>query len=246
MPTDIFFEIHENLPKKGYGRNKYTRRAFRMLPRSDKPRILDIGCGSGAPTIELARLSQGEIIGIDIHQPSLDRLTQKIEAAGLGHRVKTVNRSMFEIDFPEESFDIIWAEGSIFIISLERGLVEWRRFLKPGGFMAVHEAVWLRTDPPQEIHDYWKSMYPGIKTTDENLRLISGCGYDIIGHFQLPEDAWWNEYYGPLEDRIKELRKKYSDDPAAIKQLDREQLEIDMFKKYQRWYGSAFFLMQKR
>ena len=39
---------------------KYTRKAFRMLSQMDKPRILDIGCGSGAPTLELARLSQGE------------------------------------------------------------------------------------------------------------------------------------------------------------------------------------------
>ena len=45
---------------------RYTKKAFRMLPKLDRPRILDIGCGSGAPTIELARLSDGEIIGIDI------------------------------------------------------------------------------------------------------------------------------------------------------------------------------------
>ena len=38
---------------------KYTRKAFRMLSQMDKPRILDIGCGSGAPTLELSRLSQG-------------------------------------------------------------------------------------------------------------------------------------------------------------------------------------------
>ena len=45
---------------------KYTKKAFEMLPQINKPRILDIGCGSGVPTLELARLSNGEIIGIDI------------------------------------------------------------------------------------------------------------------------------------------------------------------------------------
>lgn len=41
---------------------KYTRKAFRMLPKLDKPRILDTGCGSGVPTIELARISNGFIV----------------------------------------------------------------------------------------------------------------------------------------------------------------------------------------
>ena len=49
---------------------KYTRRAFRMLPPLEKPRILDIGCGSGVPSIVLARLSRGQVIGLDI-DPSL-------------------------------------------------------------------------------------------------------------------------------------------------------------------------------
>ena len=62
---------------------KYTRKAYRMLPRLEKPQILDIGCGSGLPTIELAKLSGGEIIGIDIDQSSLDELNLKIKEKGL-------------------------------------------------------------------------------------------------------------------------------------------------------------------
>ena len=58
---------------------KYTRKAFRMLPKLNNPRILDVGCGYGIPTIELARLSQGEVTGIDIDQPALDELSRKIK-----------------------------------------------------------------------------------------------------------------------------------------------------------------------
>lgn len=193
--------------------------------------------------MELARLSRGEIIGLDIHQPFLDELSKKIEQAGLSDRVKTVNCSMFQMDFPEESFDIIWAEGSIYIIGFERGLKTWRRFIRPNGFLVVHEMNWLRPNPPQEIYDYWSEVYPGIRTVSENLKQISGCGYDLLGHFTLPEDAWWTEYYGPLQTRIQELRKKYIDDARALAVLDKEQREIDMFEKYREWYGSAFFVM---
>jgi SAM-dependent methyltransferase len=245
MSEETVFEIEKELLRESLC--KYTRRAFQMLPKLDKPRILDIGCGSGGPTLELARLSQGEIIGIDIHQPSLDRLSRKIEQAGLSGRVKAVNCSMFNMDFADESFDIIWAEGSTFIIGFERALKEWRRFLKPKGFLVVHEMTWSRPDPPQEVYNYWKGLAAsGIRTVPEYLEQIPACGYDVIGYFALPEDAFWIEYYGPLERRIKELRAEYIDDPKALAILDKEQHEIDIAKKYHEWYGSAFFVMQKR
>jgi ubiquinone/menaquinone biosynthesis C-methylase UbiE len=60
---------------------KYTRQAFHLLPELNKPRILDIGCGAGVPTMELAGLSSGQITGVDINQSLLDRLERKIKEA---------------------------------------------------------------------------------------------------------------------------------------------------------------------
>jgi SAM-dependent methyltransferase len=246
MIEGIFFEIHQDLPREGPGRDKYTKQALEVLPPLHSPRILDIGCGPGGPTMALARLTKGEVVGIDTHQPYLDRLSEKIEQAGLSDRVRAVNCSMFEMGFPYESFDIIWAEGSIYIMGFERGLREWQRFIKPKGFLVVHEMTWLRPEPPQEIHDYWKALYPGIGMVQEKIDQIDDSGYDLLGHFTLPDDAWWHEYYGPLEERIKNLRKKYVDDPKAMAQLEEEQKEIEMYRKYNKWYGSVFFVMQKQ
>jgi ubiquinone/menaquinone biosynthesis C-methylase UbiE len=226
--------------------SKYTRKAFHMLPELDKPRILDVGCGSGVPTMELARLSNGQITGLDINQPLLDRLARKIEKAGLSDRVKTVNCSMFDMDFPDESFDIIWAEASTFNIGFERALKEWRRFLKPKGYLVTHEMTWLRPDTPQEVYNYWKDLADsGIRTVREYLEQIPACGYDVIEYFTLPDDAWWVEYYDHLEKRIQELRPKYINDSRALEVLDETQREIDMSRKYHEWYSSAFFIMKK-
>lgn len=246
MSGDVFFEIHRNLLREGLGRNKYTRKAFRMLPELDAPRILDVGCGTGEPTLELARLSGGWVIGLDIHQPFLDELTKKIERAGLTDCVRVVNGSMLAMDFPDASFDVIWAEGSIFVVGFERGLREWRRLIKPDGFLVVHEMVWLHPDPPEAIFNHWKRIYPGIRTVPENLERIPDCGYGILGHFALLEDVWWTEYYAPLSERVETLRKKYAGNPEALAVVEKEQREIDMYKKYQKWYGSAFFVMRKR
>ena len=52
MTLDVLFEIYHNFLGEGYGRNKYTKKAFNVLPKLDKTYILDIGCGPGAQTIE--------------------------------------------------------------------------------------------------------------------------------------------------------------------------------------------------
>ena len=101
MTKDMTDELQKDLLRERF--NKYTRKAFQMLPELENPYILDIGCGTGVPAIELARLSNGQVLGLDIDQPLLDALTRKIEAADLSNRVKTVNRSLFETTFPDES-----------------------------------------------------------------------------------------------------------------------------------------------
>lgn len=245
MDWEIFFDIHKNLPREGSGRDEYTQKAFEMIPTIKQPRILDIGCGPGLQTIKLAKLTDGKIIGIDIHQPYLDQLEKSAIKEKLTDRIKILNQSMFDMNFPEEYFDIIWAEGSIFIIGFEQGLNEWKKFIKKNGYLAIHEMTWLKDDPPKEISDYWKKVYPAITTIEKNLEIIKKCNYKLIGHFPLPEDAWWDLYYNPLEKRLKKLRLKYMHNPKALEMTNEEQKEIDLFRKYCEWYGSVFYVLQK-
>ena len=245
MTEDLFNELHHNLPAEP-GRIKHTRKAFRMLPELKIPRILDIACGPGVPTLELARLSGGEVIGIDVNQEYLDKLATKAEESGLADRVTAMNCSLLEMPFPPQSFDILWAEGAIWIIGFRKGLEEWRQFLKPQGFMVIHDGAWLCPNPPQEVFDYWRKISPDIMTVGQRLEMIRGGGYEIIGSFPLPDDYWWVEYYQPLEKWVQTLRNKYAANPEAITLLDKEQREIDMFRKSRRWYGSSFFVMQRR
>ncbi|GAG39125.1 unnamed protein product, partial [marine sediment metagenome] len=123
--------IRENL-------NKYTKKAFKLLPKCKNPHILDIGCGTGVSTIKLATISDGHVNGIDIDVTSLNLLQRKIKETGLNNRVSVIRDSILTMDFPEESFDIIWAEGSIFVIGFENSIKKWRRFLKPNGFLVIH------------------------------------------------------------------------------------------------------------
>ncbi len=241
----IVEELYGDLRRGHPGRLKFTEKAYQLLPKLDAPRVLDIGCGEGEPTLALARLSQGQIIGVDTDQPALDRLVTRIKEAGLADQVHVVNGSMVELSFPDGCFDLIWAEGSIHVIGFESGLRSWRRFIKPTGFLTVHEMTWLRPDPPQEIVEHWRRVYPGLRTASEYVEQIPSCGYKLIGHFLLPDDAWWFAYYGPLEARLGALRERYTGDRVVQEILGQAQHEVDLFKKYAPWYGSGFYVMQK-
>lgn len=216
------YETHKEYLRENL--TKYTRKAFQMIPEFDNPRILDVGCGRGVPTMELARLSNGQITGLDINQTFLDELTKKIKDAGLSNRVRTMRCSMLEMDFPDESFDLIWAEGSIWRIGFERGLKEWRRFLKRNGFLVVHD----------EIDDLAKK-----------LKRIPSSGYKLLGHFIVSSDAWRLEYYGPLERLIQDVRAEHTDDPKALDLFDKDQREVEKFKTNPKMYDSVFLMMQK-
>ncbi len=157
-----FYELFESLPRQGPGDNESTKQALRLMrelpPAVD---ILDIGCGSGMQTIELAKNIDGTITALDSHQPFLDALGQSVSREGLSERIKIVNGSMFSLDFAKESFDVIWSEGAIFIIGFEQGLNEFKPFLKPGGCMAVTDLCWIKDNPPQEIAAYLWGRIPG-------------------------------------------------------------------------------------
>jgi len=246
MNWNLLLEIHKNMPRQGSGRDEYTQKAFEMIPKINNPTILDIGCGPGMQTIKLAKMSNGKVIGIDIFDQYLDQLRELIDKEQLNNRVEAVNQSMMDIKYPKESFDIIWAEGSIFVIGFEKGLQDWKKYLKSNGYLAVHEMAWLKNNLPTELTDFFKQVYPAIKTIKENLEIIKKCDYNIIGYFPLPDDAWWELYYNPLQKRLDKLSIKYKDDPHSMEMINLEKREIQLYKKYNTFYGSVFFIMQKK
>ena len=241
----IFCESTEGLPRQAPGSTEATLRALGLvhgLP--PHPRILDVGCGPGAQTIELARATGGSIVAVDIRQRFLDELTERAGAAGVLPQVTTVNTSMFDMDFADASFDLIWSEGAIYIAGFAAGLCAWRRFLKAGGWVAVSELTWLEPDPPAEAVAFWARSYPGMRSIERNCRIVAEAGYLDTDGFVLPVQDW-NNYYGPAERRVAELREKYADDREVIAILDRACREHDLFRAYSDAYGYVFYVMRK-
>jgi hypothetical protein len=110
--------------------------------------------------------------------------------------------------------------------------------------MAVSELCWLRSDPLAECQQFFAGVYPAIADIDANLAAIKSSGYEVIGHFILPESAWWEPYL-PLEDRLRPFRERCASDPEKLGVVESIQTEIDLFRKYSSFYGYVFYMMQR-
>lgn len=197
---------------------KYTRIAFQLLPPLSAPAFLDAGCGTGVPTLELARLCDGNILAVDTDGAALRRLQAKITAAGLEGRVRTLQCSFAELPHGEGPFDIVWAEGSVSRIGLATALAVFRRQLKAGGFLVVHD----------EEGDCLAK-----------LRAARDGGFAVRGFFVLPGSVWWKEYFRPLEAALAQATEAAP--PFRLGQLRQE---LEMFRKDPSGYGSAYFVLE--
>lgn len=244
MNRECFFEIHKGIPREGPGTSAITRKAYSYLTDlPESPAILDIGCGPGKQTIELARISGGMVTAIDTHQPYLDELSATVARRGVAN-IGTMNCSMDELPFPKKSFDVIWGEGSIYSVGFRKGLRYLRRFLKPGGWLAVSEIAWLRKDIPKTCRKYWEKAYPEMGSVAEKTAQIEKAGYAFVASFALPPEAWWTDYYTHIEKRIaKLLESPVSDDMKAV--IASETEELDIHRKYSGCYSYVFFIMRR-
>ena len=240
---NYFLQIYGTLPRAGPGSNGLTRRAFEMMPHvPESPRILDVGCGPGMQTVELLRIGAGTVIALDLLPEMIDRVNVNANSAGVSDRLETIVKDMKEMAFPAPSFDVIWSEGAIYNLGFEVGLKKFQEFLRPGGYVAVSEPVWLKPDPPSEVVEFWRE-YPEIDTVAAKLEIIKRTGYEVVGHFVLPPTAWTDEYYDPMEGRIAEKAKDWQGIPEAESVLSEARNEISVFRQYSDYFGYAFFLM---
>ena len=174
---DLLVDLHRDAARQGPGGTDETRLAIALsgLKGAHDLRIADIGCGTGASTLVLAKQLDAFIAAVDCLPAFLDRLDRAAERQDLGERIETLAASMDALPFEEGAFDAIWSEGAIYCMGFENGVRAWRRFLKPGGILAVSELTWLTRERPAEIEQHWNRAYPEVATAAAKLAIIVRC-----------------------------------------------------------------------
>lgn len=243
--SEAFFRLFNGLPRQGPGSDACTRKALRRLPELPAaPRVLDLGCGSGRSALVLAEVLRTKVIAVDNHQPFLDQLRTAAQERGLADLIEIRSADMATPGVPAGGIDLLWSEGAIYLLGFEEGLRLWRPLLAPGGCLAASECSWLLAEPPAEAAAFFRAGYPGMAGIPENLGRARRVGFDVIDHFTLPPEAWWRDYYTPLEERMAHLAPNADPQLAAV--IEEARREIELYRRYGDSYGYVFYLLRRR
>lgn len=244
--VNLICDYFSMLDRQGPGSPEVSLKALGFIDKLDSAsRIADIGCGTGGQTMVLGQHTAGHITGIDLFPAFIDLFNRNAGVLGLSDRVKGVVGSMDDLPFAEEEFDLIWSEGAIYNIGFERGLREWRKYLKPGAFIAVTEATWFTDERPEEINTFWQEAYPGIDTLANKIAQMQGAGYVPVASFILPENCWTKHYYDQHDEAQEIFLGKYAGNKAAEGFIAYQRHEIELYEKYSDYYGYAFYIGKK-
>ena len=243
---NLICEYFSSIERQGPGSPEVTIKALSFIANlTEKSRIADIGCGTGGQTMTLAQNSQGNIIGVDLFQNFVDIFNTNATKLDLQGRVKAIVGSMDNLPFRDEEFDLIWSEGAIYNIGFERGLNDWNRFLKKGGYIAVSEASWFTQERPAEIEKFWVDAYPEIDTIPNKVAIMQKAGYVPVATFILPENCWVEHFYVPQTKAQELFLKKYAGNKTAEDLVANERHEAQLYAKYKEFYGYVFYIGKK-
>ncbi|MFQ2191059.1 MerR family transcriptional regulator [Aeromonas jandaei] len=233
-----FIQLLDGMSYWGPGDRVFTQQQFAALPIRPR-RILDMGCGRGASTMALAQVTDAAIVAIDLEEEALAAVANSARAAGFEH-VTTLCANMAALPDDLAPADLIWAEGSAYVMGVANALKAWRPLLaSPQACIVLSDAVWLTDNSPEEALAFWQQDYPAMQTLAGLLETIQAAGYRCLSHTQLPQKAWHN-YLNPIEANLARYRDELGESPAW-QDLSRE---IAIHRQYLGSYGYVICCLQ--
>ncbi len=243
----LLADLHVNNKRQGPGSDETVKKILSILniDKNSELEMVDIGCGTGASSIEILKNSKFQITAVDFLSAFLEKLNTVTREQGFSNRIKTIEADMGNLPFQDQQFDLIWSEGSIYNIGFENGIKKWKRFLKKNGHIVLTEITWIKNEIPEEIKKHWDIEYPEIDTSENKIKILEMNGFEIIDYFILPENCWIDEYYAPLENGFDDFLERNSDNEGAKAIVEENKKEIELYKKYKDCFSYGVYVTKK-
>ena len=198
---------------------KYLARAVSFIAETNIYSILDIGCGTGVPSIWLAKHFNADITALDNDVEAIMWLEEKAGEEDLSDRINLSTGSFIDYDPGEKRFDLLVAEGFLNAVAFETGFLKVIRLIKAGGYFIIHD---------------------DLSDNEMKTEFFRTNGFALIHSFVMDEKAWWNDYYNCLEIA--------GSDPKNISLhafFENDRKEIENYRLNPAIFRSAYYVLQK-
>ncbi|MFF4101624.1 methyltransferase domain-containing protein [Streptomyces sp. NPDC001903] len=177
--------------------------------------VLDVGCGPGTITADLAELVApgGRVTAVDAAGDVLKQAAEYAAGRGLADAVTFATADVHALDFPDDSFDVVHAHQVLqHVGDPVRALREMRRVCRPGGIVAARDADYaaMTWHPAEPGLDEWLELYRRVARAnggepDAGRRLLSwarAAGFTEVAssatawcYATAEETAWWSSLW---------------------------------------------------
>jgi len=177
--------------------------------------VLDIGCGTGGPSIALARDMGARVLGIDIEPQLLDRARTLADEAGVAGQVEFRQVTPGPLAFDDNSFDVVFSKDALIHIPDKQALyADIMRVLKPGGALTASDWLSGENANDDEAFQHYLSLVPldyTMATARQTANVMRNAGFEDVE--TRDRNAWYAELAptevarieGPLREKIIEV-----------------------------------------
>ena len=234
-------DLHRGLDRKGPGDSDFSRNILSNLSTLPlKPRIADLGCGSGASALLLAQHYQSTVMAVDSSSVFIDELKVRAKQLGLEHLIIPIYGDMAKLDWSVGSVDLLWSEGAAYNLGFEQALKIWRPLLANSGIAVISEMSWFTDNVPEPAIAFWQNAYPMMGTEAENIDRANRSGFSVLSTHRLPSQVWWVNYYEPLRKWMQQIEII----PSTQSVIRETEEEMRLFEKFSDSYGYTFYILQ--
>jgi ubiquinone/menaquinone biosynthesis C-methylase UbiE len=239
-------DLHRGLDRQGPGDRDFVHTILRMLPSlPPKPRIADLGCGSGASALQLAQHYQSMVKAVDASPVFIDELNVRVQQAGLEDLIIPICGDMATLPWEKGSIDLLWSEGAAYNLGFQKALTLWRPLVAEGGIAVISEMSWFTDNAPGEAIAFWQNAYAEMGTESENATRAQEAGFSVLSTHRLPSQAWWKNYYDPLRERMQHFQLHPIDlSPTMQLVIDETEEEMRLFQAFSDFYGYTFYVLK--
>lgn len=198
---------HESVVRHHAARSAANSAGFLLPWLQSGMSLLDVGCGPGSITADLAtRVAPGPVVGIDVAESVLEQASSATAESG---NVTIRSGDVYSLDFADDSFDVVYAHQVLqHLTDPVRALREMRRVTRTGGLVAVRDADYggFFWEPAEPRLDRWMELYQEVTRrngAEANAgrhlsRWVSEAGFTQVTitastwHYATSEERhWW-------------------------------------------------------